>query len=438
MGQQLKGYPSKKILMQNDPQDIHVTAEPIREQQHGLTTLAHMFVTLIVDDAVEADSTTTQINATAHEALVGDVISFTSGNLDTRQVKVRAIDTDVIYLAQELTEAPQTGDTFDILRHLYPKLTADGNIQTTSSNVGFLKDGVSVSVTEDTVDPSNNIPLPVKLTGVTGDVNITAGDLDVDITAFGANPSSVRIADGTNTLVVNADGSVNAVVSQATGTNLHTVVDSGTLVVTQGTGTNLHAVIDSGTITANAGTGDFTVVQATGTNLHTVVDSGSITVTQATGTNLHAVVDSGTLEVTQATGTNLHTVVDSGTLVVTQATGTNLHVVVDSGNIVASIGGPSVVQFVRNDYSSVNVTTSAYVQLIASTTADVLRLQIFDSSGQTLLLAVGGSGSEVDQFYIFPGGNGEVSHAIASGSRISVKAVSATANVGELTINLLG
>ena len=33
----------------------------------------------------------------------------------------------------------------------------------------------------------------------------------------------------------------------------------------------------SGTVTANAGTGNFTVAQATGTNLHTVVDSGTIT-----------------------------------------------------------------------------------------------------------------------------------------------------------------
>lgn len=37
----------------------------------------------------------------------------------------------------------------------------------------------------------------------------------------------------------------------------------------------------SGTVTANAGSGTFTVGQATGTNLHTVVDSGSIAATQS-------------------------------------------------------------------------------------------------------------------------------------------------------------
>jgi len=85
-----------------------------------------------------------------------------------------------------------------------------------------------------------------------------------------------------------------------------------------------------------AGNLQMTANQATGTNLHTVVDSGTVTVTQATGTNLHTVVDSGTVVATQATGTNLHTVVDSGTMVVTQPTGTNLHTVVDSGSVSVS------------------------------------------------------------------------------------------------------
>lgn len=56
----------------------------------------------------------------------------------------------------------------------------------------------------------------------------------------------------------------------------------------------------SGTVTANAGTGNFTVVQATGTNLHAVLDTGSTTaVTQATAANLNATVV-GTVAATQS------------------------------------------------------------------------------------------------------------------------------------------
>jgi hypothetical protein len=101
--------------------------------------------------------------------------------------------------------------------------------------------------------------------------------------------------------------------------------------------------------------------------------------------------------------------------------------------------GKTAVAKARNDYSGTNVTTSAYVQLIATVGAtDVQEVEIFDSSGQTLLLATGGAGSEVDQVYILPGGNGRIPLRIASGTRVAVKAVSATANVGELTVNFYG
>jgi hypothetical protein len=92
-------------------------------------------------------------------------------------------------------------------------------------------------------------------------------------------------------------------------------------------------------------------------------------------------------------------------------------------------------EFIRNDYSSVNVTTAAYTQLIASTASAYSAVEIFDSSGQTLKLAIGGSGSEIDQFLIFPGGNGRIPFTVPSGSRISIRAVSANATSGEIDIN---
>ena len=61
-----------------------------------------------------------------------------------------------------------------------------------------------------------------------------------------------------------------------------------------------------------------------------------------------------------------------------------------------------------------------------------------DSSGQTLKLALGGAGSEVDKFLITPGGNGKIKFRVPSGSRVSIKAVSATASTGEIDINFFG
>lgn len=117
--------------------------------------------------------------------------------------------------------------------------------------------------------------------------------------------------------------------------------------------------------------------------------------------------------------------------------GTNELSINADGSINVNTGGgtKSKVDLIRNDYSSVNITTGAYVQLIASTSADIEVIDVFDSSGQTLVFAVGGAGSEVNQFYIVPGGNGTIELDIPSGSRLSAKAISADATSGELVIN---
>ena len=94
--------------------------------------------------------------------------------------------------------------------------------------------------------------------------------------------------------------------------------------------------------------------------------------------------------------------------------------------------------FVRNVYSVTPVTTAAYVQLFASTSGAVALMEIFDSSGQTLKIAFGAAASEVDQFLVIPGGNGPISIAIPALTRVSIRAVSASATAGEIDINLYG
>lgn len=93
---------------------------------------------------------------------------------------------------------------------------------------------------------------------------------------------------------------------------------------------------------------------------------------------------------------------------------------------------------VRIDYTSNNVTTAAYTQLVASLSGATKAIQIFDSSGRALVLATGAAASEVDQIYIEPGGTGPVLIAIPAGTRISVKAVDANATQGQLLVAFLG
>lgn len=95
-------------------------------------------------------------------------------------------------------------------------------------------------------------------------------------------------------------------------------------------------------------------------------------------------------------------------------------------------------QVIRNDYSSVNVTNSAYTQLSASLSEHISLIEIFDSSGAVLKLAIGASGGEVDMpFYIIPGGNGRMGLLLSKGCRLSIKSVdTATVSTGQIVINL--
>lgn len=94
---------------------------------------------------------------------------------------------------------------------------------------------------------------------------------------------------------------------------------------------------------------------------------------------------------------------------------------------------------IRLVYSSTNVTTGAWVQLLASVGATAVKeIEIFDSSGETLELGIGAAASEVSKSYVFPGGNGRIPMQIAANARLAIRAVSATANVGEIVVNLYG
>lgn len=86
--------------------------------------------------------------------------------------------------------------------------------------------------------------------------------------------------------------------------------------------------------------------------------------------------------------------------------------------------------------TSTNITTAAYVQLDDSLDHTPSFVEIFNSTGSILVLAVGQAGLEQDlSFYIFPGGNGKIGLILSKGMRISVKAVDVNATAGFLLIN---
>jgi hypothetical protein len=317
-----KGYPSQEKDDRLKAQ--HTTVEPIKQLQHGLSVVAHQYMRVVVADAVEAGSSAFNIVATAHQALKGDQIIFTSGAFSGREVKVESVvDANNFTLAETLSAAPAVADTFNILRHKSPYVDINGQVSASSGPIQFTRDAASQLVIEDTVAPANNRPLPVKISGPTGDLGIYTEDL-----ASAGGERALAIVGVRN--------------------------DAG--------------------ISPVSADGDFQLLQFD--------SAGNLRTSAAAAAVSHAKVN-----------------------------------------------------LIRNDYSVTNVTTAAYVQLVASTAAAISYLDIFDSSGETMVFAVGAAAAEVDQFYIYPGGNGKIELTIPIASRLSVKAVSATASVGELDIN---
>jgi hypothetical protein len=78
------------------------------------------------------------------------------------------------------------------------------SVSLSSGPVQYVLDGVVTTVNKDTVTPTNSRALPVELMGTAGPINITAGDLNVQLTDQGANPDRTRIGDGTNQLGITA------------------------------------------------------------------------------------------------------------------------------------------------------------------------------------------------------------------------------------------
>lgn len=99
----------------------------------------------------------------------------------------------------------------------------------------------------------------------------------------------------------------------------------------------------------------------------------------------------------------------------------------------SSAPDPEVKYTIRKDYTVTPVTTLTWLEFTVSTAFAISRWNVFDSSGQTLQIAQGAIGAEVIMFYITPGGV-EIEHRITAGVRLSVKAVSADATVGEIVI----
>jgi len=272
------------------------TASPVGDGKWAQDVKSHGSVTSAGTDAVDSfDAANNEITAAAHIALAGNTLRFTSGALAGREFSVYSVTTNTIKLAEDLSPAPSAADAFDILAPITQTLSSTGGVSSVNT---FLRDGSNQVVTEDTVTPANNRPLPVKLVSTTGDITITADNIDVQLEHTGATPDSVRIGDGTNLAAVSA--ALDLQTEDSLGNALLTTIDADTsnldvalsTVATQATLSAMNAKFVTGT-----DIGDVTVNNAAGAGAVNIQDGGNIISVDDAGSTLSIDDGAGTITV---------------------------------------------------------------------------------------------------------------------------------------------
>lgn len=343
----------------------YITGQNTNGQKRAMDAVIYGLAAISNGNVIDAGSTKRVIIKNNHGARKNDVIQFTSGSSDGVSIQILSCpDADTMILAATSEFSVSVGDTFDIKRYVTPQYDPNGALVVVA-NPGpsqFVLDGTDVEVEEDTVAPANNKPfpskmfieidgvmypvrkdtsipgntvsVPVELTGASGPINITAGDLNVQLSDQGPNADVTRVGDGTNQWGINVskEGLVH---------------DQDALNELQDINVDTSDIADS--------------VASIDTKMDTVI---------------------------------------------------------------TSLTQKQVSEFKFFDYTGVS--NAGYTELIASTLEDTRGLTWFESSGQPMVVAIGGVGAEVDLFAVPPGGfNGEIPFFIPQGSRVSIKQLNA-------------
>jgi hypothetical protein len=507
-------------------------------------------VTQVASDAAEALSTATVIVATAHTARAGERIRMTSGANDGLERDILSVDTNDITLVSALDSAPAPGDTFAILRPVSVTLSSTGG---TSSVTTFVRDEGSgpfnQEVTEDTVTPANNRPLPVKLVDLTGDITVTANELNINLDSANdsveiiqsthdnvnlnanmqvgdadvANGNPVPISDAGGSITVdntNLDAALSTLATQATLSTLNgkfvNGTDIGDVTINNAGGASAVNIQDGGNsitvdglVTVQDGGGSITIDNANlDVALSTLATQATAAVIAGDTTSLDAKVPAQGSALTAAslpvniasdqtvpvsaaslplptgaaTEATLATIDADTSALAGTVSGTELQVDIvaslpaGTNNIgdvdIASalpagtnnIGDVDIASALPTgsntigavnlnrldvvdhldtpllDAASTNIPVSGtYLQVVASTAADIEKIQIFDTTGEFWGIYTGAAASETLAAVVGPGSNETVEVAIPSGTRISLSSLTASAiTSGNVTMNLMG
>lgn len=252
----------------------------------------------------------------------------------------------------------------------------------------------------------------------------------------GASTSALQTTGNTSLATIATNTPAVGQKAMAASTPVTIASDQSSIPVTIASGSSTIGKVDQGA--ANTAANGWPVKITDGTNTGTVKAASTAAVAADTAQVVALSPNNNTLAnalLTKTTdGTNTAAVKAASTAAAT--TDPALVVAISPNGTTPKASGRSLANAPTVTTYGTPVTSGAYVTIIASTTSATNLVELFDSSGVALYFAVGGAGSEINQFVIYPGGNGQVPLAIPAGSRISYKAVSTSAT-GASAFNVL-
>lgn len=318
------------------------------------------------------------------QALIGGSVSTASPAYTTGQISPISLTTaGALRVDASSTTQPISGTIAATQSGTWSTRIQDGNGNLLTSQISgsqrALDVGINVSGTQ--VDP-RSIRALTSSDVVTANIGTTNG-LALDTSVNGILVTQGSTTSGEKGPLIQGAVTTSAPTYTTAQTSPLSLTTAGALRV-DATSTTQPV---SGTVTANAGTGTFTVGQATGTNLHTVVDSGTLAATQSGTWNIANVTNiTGTVSLPTgaATASNQTTANSSLSTIATNTTGLNSTIAVTSSAVPADalqIGvknGSNLVPITEGQATSANS-----LPVVIASDQSVLTITQGNSTGKT-------------------------------------------------------
>ena len=237
------GYSNQKKKGQSQFKTINQVGSnqfgnPISQKTLFDKTVAAIAITAVTDIlGVDGQVEFWQITLPTHTASKNDVMRMITGTLLAWEYDIiQVIDANNFYILPISDTKPIVAETAKVLGWTTSKSSQEGElvVVVAPSPVAFVldgvdteveqdtavaannrplpsqlfiyKDGVQIPITKDTGTPANTVGVPVEIVAASGTpINITAGDINVQLTDLGVNFDAVRLGDGSgNYVAVNA------------------------------------------------------------------------------------------------------------------------------------------------------------------------------------------------------------------------------------------